>query len=171
MLVRPTSSAAGMLVGHVARANPVWKEVPAGSEALAIFHGASHYISPRWYPSRGEQGKALPTWDYAVVHARGPIEWIDDRLWLQTLLDELIAVFERGNELPWHISEVPDESREALLAGIVGFEIPVATLQGKLKLNQKSPPEDRASIVDALNSLGSPAAASMAEAIGRAGRS
>ena len=77
------SGAAAVLHGHVARANPVWRNVGETSEVLAIFQGPNRYISPKWYPSKQEHGKVLPTWNYLVVHARGRIRWHDDARWLR----------------------------------------------------------------------------------------
>ena len=171
VLVRSNSGPGGVIVGHVAKANPVWTTSPSGSRPLIVFHGENHYISPRWYVSRGEQGKALPTWDYAVVHVRGPIEWIHDAAWVQGLIEEMIHTFEPDNDNPWRMSEMSDDSRKSLLERIVGFRIPVDEIRGKYKLNQRSAPEDRQSIVSALNTMGTGAALAMAQAIRDAGES
>jgi len=136
---------------------------------MLIFHGSDHYISPRWYKSGQADGKAVPTWDYSIVHARGPIEWIEDRSWLENLLDDMAQAFERGDR-PWRTSEMPADLRESMLNHIVGFQVPVHALEGKFKLNQGSTQEDRASVIGELQRLGTDSALSMAEAIAKASR-
>ena len=139
-----------------------------GRKRIAIiFHGIDHYISPRWYRSGQADGKPVPTWDYAVVHARGPIEWIEDKSWLQALLEDMAKAFERG-ENPWRTKEMRTDYRESMLGRIVGFQIPISVLQGKFKLNQGSTPEDRAGVIAELKRLGTDSAMAMAEAIERA---
>src|SRR5262245_17918778 len=59
----------GTIECHLARANPHWHDLAAGAEALMIFQGPEGYITPNWYPSKAAHGKAVPTWNYAVVHA------------------------------------------------------------------------------------------------------
>jgi transcriptional regulator len=168
MLLRGTSADASV-VGHVARNNPVWRVAPAGTAALATFQGPDHYISPRWYRTGRTDGSAVPTWDYAVVHARGPIEWIEDPAWSMDLLDEMAAAFERGGD-PWRTDEMPVALRQAMLARIVSFRIPVVDMRGKLKLNQGSRAEDRDAIVDELEKLETRAARELAAWISRAMR-
>ncbi len=53
----------GLLLGHVARANPIWREIPTESEVLVIFQGENAYVSPSWYPSKQAHGKVVPTWN------------------------------------------------------------------------------------------------------------
>jgi transcriptional regulator len=168
LLMRAGPPPAGLLVGHVARANPLWTRFAAGHPSLVIFQGGDHYISPRWYRSGQADGKAVPTWDYSVVHARGPIEWIEDRTWLQGLLEDMAVAFERDSGKPWHPREMPAEYRDSMLDRIVGFQIPVESLQGKFKLNQGSTTEDRSRVVSALRNVGSDSATAMAAAIERA---
>jgi transcriptional regulator len=167
VLLRAGPTPAGLLVGHIARANPVWGSAKTGTGSLLIFHGIDHYISPRWYRSGQADGKPVPTWDYAVVHARGLIEWIEDKLWLQALLEDMAKAFERGKN-PWRTEEMPTDYRESMLGRIIGFQIPISVLQGKFKLNQSSTPEDRAGVIAELKRLGTDSAMAMAEAIERA---
>jgi transcriptional regulator len=164
VLLRAAPAAKGQLVGHVARANPVWEIAPSGSRALIIFQGPAHYISPRWYKSGRAADRALPTWDYAVVHARGAIEWIFDEPWLKEMLDDMTKTFERGTN-PWGMAEMPDGQLESMLGHIVGFEIGNVEYQGKFKLNQGSSAEDRADIAAELASLGTDCAKELAAAM------
>ena len=92
----------GRLRGHVARANPVWKRVAAREPVLALFTGAQHYVSPNLYPSKRDTGEVVPTWNYSVVHARGRIDWIQDKEWLRGLVGELTDAQERSQPAPWN---------------------------------------------------------------------
>lgn len=76
----------GALRCHVARANPVWRDFSAATEALVIFHGPQVYISPSWYETKKRSGEVVPTYNYAVVHAYGRLNVIDDRDWLRGLV-------------------------------------------------------------------------------------
>jgi len=128
------SESGWVLRGHVARANPVWKK--AKGEALAIFLGPHAYVSPNWYPSKAETGKAVPTWNYITVHARGPLRWIADAEWLRSHVGALSAAHEAGRDLPWTIGDAPAPYIDAMVKGIVGFELAIESLEGKWKLSQ-----------------------------------
>jgi transcriptional regulator len=138
----------GVLRGHVARANPVWKE--GGGEALAIFLGPHAYVSPNWYPSKAETGKAVPTWNYLTVHARGSINWIQDGDWLRAHVSALSDVHEVGRAEPWAVTDAPTSYVDALLRAIVGFELTITKLEGKWKLSQNRALADRAGVRDGL---------------------
>jgi len=136
-----------VLRGHVARPNPVWKK--SKSPALAIFLGPHAYVSPAWYPSKAETGKAVPTWNYITVHARGTIRWIQDSEWLRANVTALSQVHEAGQPAPWQVSDAPASYVDGLLRAIVGFELIIESLQGKYKLSQNRDTADRAGVRDA----------------------
>jgi transcriptional regulator len=136
---------AGTLIGHFARGNPHWRRIQEQSEALAIFHGPHAYVSPSWY---GVQ-PSVPTWNYVVVHARGPARLIEDAGALEVILRRMVDTFESSRPAPWRM-ELPDDYRQRMVGGIVGMEIEIAQLTGKLKLSQNRPPEDRPGVVAAL---------------------
>lgn len=138
----------GFLRGHVARANPVWKSDEG--EALAIFLGPHAYVSPSWYPSKTETGKAVPTWNYITVHAKGPLRWIQDADWLRANVTGLSDAHEAGREQPWKISDAPASYIDTMLRGIVGFELQIQKLEGKWKLSQNRDAADRAGARDGL---------------------
>jgi transcriptional regulator len=142
------SESGHVLRGHVARANPVWKT--GEGRALAIFLGPHAYVSPNWYPSKTETGKAVPTWNYISVHARGAIRWFDDADWLRSHVGQLSAVHEAGRDLPWMISDAPAKYIDSMLKGIVGFELAIQTLEGKWKLSQNRDAADHAGARDGL---------------------
>jgi transcriptional regulator len=134
----------GFLRGHVARANPVWKT--GEGEALAIFLGPHAYVSPSWYPSKAETGRAVPTWNYITVHAKGRIRWIQDADWLRAHVTVLSQTHESPRPEPWTIDEAPGSYIEAMLKGIVGFELEIAQLDGKYKLTQNRDEADREAV-------------------------
>jgi transcriptional regulator len=147
MLLENTGDGA-VLRGHVARANPVWKQGPG--EALAIFLGPHAYVSPNWYPSKAETGKAVPTWNYITVHTRGTINWVQDADWLRSHVGALSATHEAGRENPWAISDAPASYLDGLLRAIVGFELAITKLEGKWKLSQNRDAADQAGVRDGL---------------------
>jgi len=136
-----------VLRGHVARANPVWKK--AKGQALAIFLGPHAYVSPNWYPSKAETGKAVPTWNYITVHARGHIRWIQDADWLRAHVTALSDVHEAGRAEPWKVGDAPASYVDSLLRAIVGFELTIETLEGKYKLSQNRDAADREGVREA----------------------
>lgn len=124
------------LLGHVARANPHWRSLEDASEVLAIFHGPHGYVSPGWY----QQHPAVPTWNYAVVHARGKATLMEEAE-LHELVMTLSAIYEEGRPRPWRLAEQPADFVSSLLKAIVGFAIDVERLEGKFKLSQNRPQE------------------------------
>jgi transcriptional regulator len=153
------------LVGHVARANPLWRHQAAGVEVLAVFEGPQHYVSPGWYPSKREHGKVVPTWNYVVAELRGPLTAIDDRDWLRALLDAQVDQAETRVGAHWRVDDAPADYIERLLGAIVGIEIAVTAHTGKWKLSQNHPVANRDGVVDGLEGLDDPAAASLAAAM------
>ncbi len=125
------------LLGHVARANPHWKSWEDGAAVTAIFHGPDGYVSPRWYTVR----EAVPTWNFAVVHASGPIAVTHDSDAKERILKALIDRHDAGYRRQW--DELSEEYREKMKRGIVGLVVSVERLQGKFKLSQNRPAEDR----------------------------
>ena len=118
-----------LLVGHVARGNRLWREAD-GQPVLAIFHGPQAYVSPQWYPSKRVDGRAVPTWNYAVVHVRGRLRAIEDADWLYAFLDELSAAHETFQPRPWRINEAPADYLQKQLRAIVGIELTVEQIVG-----------------------------------------
>ncbi|OIQ96087.1 protease synthase and sporulation protein PAI 2 [mine drainage metagenome] len=160
----------GVLRGHVARANPVWREAAPGAEALAIFHGPNAYISPSWYPSKRETGKVVPTWNYAVVHARGPLRVIDDAAWVRGLVEILTRTHEAAMPQPWAVGDAPPDYIARMLDAIVGIELALTSLQGKWKTSQNQPAANRAGVVEGLRRRDGADDAAMADWVERAAR-
>jgi transcriptional regulator len=159
----------GTLIGHVARANPLWRKAAAagdgGLASLVLFQGAQHYISPGWYASKAQDGRVVPTWNYAVVHVYGRLKAIDDAGWLRGMLEELTGVHEAGRTPPWTMDEAPADYVARMMRAIVGIEVEVLELVGKFKLSQNKPTEDQASTIEGLRATGSPGALAMADAM------
>ena len=120
LLIDPEPAPYGTLLGHVARANPLWKAFDKASDALAVFQGPQGYITPSWYPSKLEHGKVVPTWNYAVVHAHGPLVVHDDAAWLRDLVSRLTASQESARPQPWAVNDAPADYLDGMLRGIVG---------------------------------------------------
>jgi len=144
----------GTLIGHLARANPQLKLSRLDQTALAIFQGPDAYVSPGWYETKREHGRVVPTWNYAVVHARGSLRLFDDREWLRSAVDRLTARHEAGFAQPWSTSDAPPAFIDAQLRGIVGVELQIATLEGKYKLSQNRPAADQSGVVEGLDRQG-----------------
>jgi transcriptional regulator len=139
-----------VLRGHVARANPVHRELASGASVLVIFSGPQAYITPSWYPSKQEHGRVVPTWNYSVVHVHGRIRFIDDARWLHDLVARLTDRHESPRPAPWQVSDAPDDYIERMLSAIVGLEIHVETIEGKFKQSQNRDARDRAGVATGL---------------------
>ncbi len=137
----------GALVGHVARANPVWRQ-PAPS--AFVFQATERYISPAWYATKALHGKVVPTWNYAVVHAHGTPTFIEDREWLRELVSRLTDRHEATRDAPWSIDDAPPDFIDSMLDAIVGVEIPIARLEGKWKVSQNRGADDRRGVAAGL---------------------
>jgi len=137
----------GCIRGHVARANPLWRDYRAETRALAIFQGPQVYISPSFYPSKAKTGEVVPTWNYAVVHASGTLRFIQDAGWLRDFVAGLTATHEAPRPLPWKIDDAPPPYIDKMLTLIVGFEFSIATLSGKWKLSQNRSPADQEGVI------------------------
>src|SRR5882757_2610168 len=144
----------GTIECHLARANPLWKDLAAGGEALMIFQGPDAYITPNWYPSKAETQKVVPTWNYAVVHAYGRPEVMQEADWLGRHVGELSAQQEASEARPWAVSDAPDRYVEVMLRGIVGFRFAITRLEGKWKMSQNREMKDRAGVVSGLDQRG-----------------
>lgn len=126
----------GVLQAHVARNNPLWREVQADQEVLVIFRAGDAYISPQWYPSKQEHQKQVPTWNYRIVHAHGKIRVLDDVRTVRGIVAKLTRTHESLQVKPWKMTDSPKDYIEEMLQRIVGIEVEITKLIGKLKLSQ-----------------------------------
>ena len=147
----------GTLRAHVARANPVWREVPAdGADVLVVFQASDAYISPNWYPSKPEHHRHVPTWNYQVVHAHGRLRVMDDERFVRGLVARLTREHEQRSQQPkpWKMGDSAPEFITGLLQAIVGIEIEITRLVGKSKLGQNREDRDRLGAAAGLEGLG-----------------
>ena len=146
----------GTLIGHMARANPHWRELEA-QPVLAVFSGPHAYISPEWY----ETEHAVPTWNYVAVHALGRATLVEDSPELRDIVRRSVTYYESARPEPWALNE-SGPFVERLLTQIVGFRIEITRLEGKKKLSQNHPRERREKVIQALEGAGDADAAAVA---------
>ncbi|MFI8479818.1 FMN-binding negative transcriptional regulator [Pseudomonas sp. NPDC078700] len=142
----------GTLYGHLARANPHWRDWQDDNQALAMFNTADAYISPAWYPAKAEHGKVVPTWNYISVHVRGSIELFDEPQRLLQLVSRLSDKHEAGRPQPWAVADAPADYIDKMLFAIVGFALPIEHLEGKYKLGQNRNTADQQGVHAGLQS-------------------
>ncbi len=164
-LLDPAASKLGALKAHVARANPQWRDLAASPQALVVFQGADHYVSPSWYPSKQETHKVVPTWNYVMVQARGLARVIEDDEWLERQIAALTAKQEASREAPWAVHDAPPDFIALQRKAIVGIEIEIADIRGKWKTSQNRSAADRAGVVEGLEAIGDEAAEAMARLV------
>ena len=162
LLLEPARGPRGTLLGHVARANPIWKVFDGQRETLAIFWGPHAYVSPDWYTSP----RTVPTWNYVTVHVTGAPRLLDGAAAIE-VLEKLTAVNEAGlaPKPPWTLDQLGPRTVSALAEAIVAFEIPIARILGKAKLNQNRKPIDARGAAAGLRARGGAGDIAIAEAI------
>ncbi|UUP19349.1 FMN-binding negative transcriptional regulator [Nitratireductor thuwali] len=137
-----------VLRAHLSKANPAWRvmgEQP-DTPVLVVFQGPQAYVTPSWYETKKQTGKVVPTWNYAIVQVRGPAEIIDDRDWLRAQIEALTGRHESGRAAAWQVGDAPENFIEAQMKGIIGLRIKVEAIEGKWKVSQNRPVEDRAGV-------------------------
>jgi transcriptional regulator len=132
----------GVLHCHVARANPVWRDITTGDAVLVVFRTADAYISPNWYPSKRETKEQVPTWNYVVAHAHGRATIRDDERYVRTVIARLTKTHESPQANPWKMSDSPKDYIDMMVKNIVGIEVEITQLVGKLKLSQNRETRD-----------------------------
>jgi transcriptional regulator len=140
----------GTVLGHLARANPQWQRVKPGIEALAIFLGPNTYITPSWYPTKQQDGKVVPTWNYLAIHAYGTISFYDDPEELRDHVGKMTETHEAPREAPWAVSDAPADYVDKMLGAIVGFKLRITRLEGKWKMSQNRPERDVSGVLEGL---------------------
>lgn len=161
MVLEEDGSQFGVLKCHISRANTQWRDFVPVVDALAIFAGYQHYISPTWYPGTKEHGKEVPTWNYAVVHAYGPLKVIQDEHWLLANVEKLTAIHEAASPVPWKVSDAPEDFIKSQLKGIIGLELTIRRLEGKWKVSQNRTGEERKGVIEGLGKLNTPESLAM----------
>lgn len=149
-LFEPDHGAHGALIGHVARANPVWTELNESTKSAVVFHAEQGYVSPNWYASKRSDGRVVPTWNYAVVHVHGTAKTIEDKEALLQIVSTLTNQHEANQAHPWKVPDAPGDYIDKLLGAIVGIEIQIESIQGKFKLSQNRSAQDRQGVIAGL---------------------
>ena len=157
-----------LVVAHLARANPQWRELPPDSPGLIVVGGPEAYVSPMWYAAKAEHGRVVPTWNYTAVQLTGTVTIHHDSEWLRAAVTRLTDAHESGRTERWHVTDAPEAYVEAQLRGIVGIEFRVTGVEGKAKLSQNRSADDRRGVVtglrdDADTRLAGPASAAARE--------
>ncbi len=140
----------GLLRGHIAVSNPLFRETEGPIDVLTLFQGPQTYVTPSWYASKKEHGKVVPTWNYVVVHARGQLRFKRETAWVLRHLNDLTAQHESHRPEPWAVSDAPDDFIARQLRGLVGFEIEIEDLQGTWKVSQNKAVSDWTGVRDGL---------------------
>jgi transcriptional regulator len=144
----------GILRAHIAKANDQVNELSSGAETLVVFQGPEAYITPSWYVSKQEHGRVVPTWNYAVVQARGTPRVVDDAGWLRAQIHHLTSMQEHKRSTPWSISDAPEPFISGQIRAIIGVEIPISTIVGKWKVSQNRSEADRQGVEEGLRGEG-----------------
>ena len=153
----------GRLLGHIAIANEQWRTATPAAQALAIVHGPQAYISPAWYEAKARHGRVVPTWNYEAVHLTGTVVFRQDGQWLRDLVTRLTRLHEAGRERPWAVTDAPPDYIDGQLAGIVGVELTVTTVEAKQKLSQNRSELDRTRVIAGLRTEPGPGPAAIAD--------
>jgi transcriptional regulator len=165
----PSASRLGTLKVHIARANPQWRDLQEKPDALIVFQGHDHYITPSWYATKRETGKVVPTWNYTMVQAKGRAKVMDD-VWLAQQIEELTLALESRRDKPWAVGDAPADFIAMQRRAIVGIEIEIVDIRGKWKTSQNRSAADREGVVSGLEALGDDEALAMADIVREASR-
>ncbi len=150
-LILCESAEKDVLQGHIAKANPLWKNLKDKSEVLIIFNGPNSYISPNYYPTKQEHGKVVPTWNYVSVHVKGIVSFIHDDQWILTMLNNLTDQYEENQPVPWSVNDAPQVYIDKMLSAIVGLEIEIVSIAGKWKVSQDKTAENKKGVFEGLS--------------------
>ena len=164
-ILYPEEGPFGTLRCHLSRANPQWQALQQALEALVVFQGTEHYVTPSWYPQKAVDGKVVPTWNYAMVQARGTARVIEDAAWLHANVAALTDQHEGHRAKPWAVTDAPDAFIASQIKGIVGIEIAISAFAGKFKASQNRAPADRAGVAEGLLGETDAEAAAMRELV------
>jgi transcriptional regulator len=155
----------GTLRCHLSRGNPQWQALRENAEALVVFQGVDHYITPSWYPQKAIDHKVVPTWNYAMVQARGRAQVIEDPAWLLANVSALADTHEGKRQQPWSVADAPENFIASQLKGIIGVEIVIDSLAGKFKASQNRSVADRIGVTEGLAAEGDTHSLAMRELV------
>jgi transcriptional regulator len=164
-VLEASASSLGTLKAHLSRANPQWRNFDPAQEALVVFQGPETYITPSWYAAKREHGKVVPTWNYAIVQARGRLTIRDDPDWLLQQITTMTDMQAAPRPEPWNVNDAPVPFVAAQLKGIVGIEIEITRIEGKWKVSQNRAEADRLGVSAGLRLSQDDASHQMAELV------
>lgn len=146
------------LIGHVALANDMHRLLAEGAPVVAVFQGAESYVSPNWYPSKAETHKAVPTWNYEVVHMHGTIGFFHEAAEKRRIVSRLTTMMEKrtNGDAAWRMGDAPDDYLSFMIDNIVGFDIAISRITAKSKKGQNKDAADRAALAERMQSAGKP---------------
>lgn len=126
------------LLGHIAIGNPIYQNIKDNEEVLVVYKAEDSYISPNWYPTKKENHKVVPTWNYQSVHLYGKIKFLKDIKSLLKIVGKLTKLYETqvGESDPWTIKQAPKDFMNEKLSNIIGIQIKITKILAKSKLNQ-----------------------------------
>ncbi|WP_428535431.1 FMN-binding negative transcriptional regulator [Rhodopila sp.] len=165
LMLDPDPAPYGTLIGHLAKANPHARTADPGLQTLVVFQGPDGYITPSYYAAKQQHGKVVPTWNYAAIHAYGSLEVFDDPDRLLAVVTRLTDRHEAKRAQPWAVADAPADFVQGMLRAIIGIALPIARLEGKVKMSQNRPAADQQGTIDGLRRDGEPA---LADAVARA---
>lgn len=148
-------------IGHVARGNDMHRVIAPETPVLAIFTAAEGYVSPNWYPTKADTHRAVPTWNYQVVHVHGHLTFSHADGDKRRCVNALTRHFERltNGEAGWRMGDAPADYLQTMLDGIVAFRLRVSRIEAKAKLSQNRATPDIESVVRHLDAAGNQALA------------
>jgi transcriptional regulator len=164
-ILDPNASKLGTLLAHIARANGQWRDLETAPDALVVFQGVDHYITPSWYATKRGTGKVVPTWNYVMVQAKGRAKVIEDDAWLARQIEALTKAQESRREQPWAVGDAPADFIAMQRRAIVGIEIEILDIRGKWKTSQNRNAADRVGVASGLEALGADDAIEMAQIV------
>jgi transcriptional regulator len=145
-----------MLVAHLAKANPHWRDLLELKECLVVFQGAENYVTPAWYPTKQTTHKVVPTWNYEMVQVKGIPTVIESSDWLRSQVGDITDSMEQKRKTPWKVADAPADFIESQLRAIVGLEIEIIEIKGKWKMSQNRPIEDAQGVAIGLSNPNDP---------------
>ncbi|MDY6490119.1 MAG: FMN-binding negative transcriptional regulator [Acinetobacter faecalis] len=137
------------LYAHIAKENPLYIQLKQSQNVLVVFSIDHAYVSPNWYVGKFEHHKAVPTWNYVVIHAKGMAELIEDEKVLRGILARLTRQHESNQPKPWKMSDAPKDYIQNELSKITAIRIEISSLVGKFKLSQNRDVIDQVNVAEA----------------------
>ena len=143
-----------VLLAHIAKENPLYHKLRHETDALVVFHIDQAYVSPNWYAGKFEHHRAVPTWNYVVIHVKGKVCLIEDQKKLRGILAKLTRHHEASQSKPWKMTDAPEDYIQDQLEHIVGLKIDIKDMMGKFKLSQNRSIDDAENVAQALSQQG-----------------